>query len=92
VHDGKLTRDQFQELKRRIAASPTPKIADLDEPANIRAARKLVEKFDAKNRLHRSKQYTAHTKAKEEARTALLFGTAKQALTAVTKFEGRRNA
>lgn len=90
MHDGKLTREQYAELKRRIAARPVPPIVNLVEPSAVKAARKLIEKFDAKNSKHRRAQYAAHTKAKDVARNALLFGTAAQALAAVKKLETRK--
>lgn len=80
------TRHLLDRLNRVQVKYP----ADPVEPADVKAARKLIAAFEKKRRAARGKAFDAFNKAKTAAREKILFGDPGEALAAVKKLEAHR--
>lgn len=85
-----LQREQHKLIRSRLSSLNFKHPAEPPEPANIKAARKLVKAYDSKRATAHRKAFNAWRDQKRKVEELLLFGKPDEALAALKKLEARR--
>src|SRR5690349_18572430 len=81
----KRLRQRVEQAQRVLMNSGRRK--RIEEPAKVKAARKLAEEYDRKVRAESTKQYSAVTETVSKVKDVILFGSLAEAVAAVEKLE-----